>query len=306
LFRRILNSALTKTIFFGNHFYGLCAVALSVEASLQQRFPLADLLFYLLLYLAVVLYYNQAYLVTESVVDDTNIRSSWYSANSKLLKAVQYSLLIGFAACGSFLLVRHWQALTAMKAYEWVLVFIFPLVSALYYGIGYSGWRLVLRNVGWLKPFIIGFSWAGMVTVYPILYYCIANGSHYDFTLIGLFLFIKNFMFVAVLCIMFDIKDYAMDYNLQLKTFVVKLGLRKTIYIVIFPLCVAGLASFVAYAVFNHFHPVKIFLNVLPFIAILAVAYSLHSRRSIFYYLVIIDGLMLFKAFCGSMGMVFF
>jgi hypothetical protein len=36
------------------------------------------------------------------------------------------------------------------------------------------------------------------------------------------------------------------------------------------------------------------------------VAYSLSRRRPIIYYLVIIDGLMLVKAICGSVAMIWF
>jgi hypothetical protein len=35
---------------------------------------------------------------------------------------------------------------------------------------------------------------------------------------------------------MFDIKDYAADHNHQLKTFVVRYGLRKTIFYILIPL----------------------------------------------------------------------
>jgi 4-hydroxybenzoate polyprenyltransferase len=113
-------------------------------------------------------------------------------------------------------------------------------------------------------------------------------------------------MYITLLCVMFDIKDYEMDYNQQLKTFVVKLGLHKTIYYIIIPLCALGLGCFIGYAIFNHFHPVKILLNMLPFLLVIMVAYRMNYRRSIFYYLVVIDGLMLVKALCGSIGMLFF
>ena len=105
---------------------------------------------------------------------------------------------------------------------------------------------------------------------------------------------------------MFDIKDYAMDYNAQIKTVVVKLGLRKTIFYFIIPLCIIGLGSFVVYALSQNFSTLKILINAIPFLLIITVAYSMYSRRSIFYYLIIIDGLMLVKALCGITAMVFF
>lgn len=104
---------------------------------------------------------------------------------------------------------------------------------------------------------------------------------------------------------MFDIKDYAADHNRQLKTFVVKAGLRKTIFMILIPLCLLGLTSFIFYGIIRQFSLLKISLNVIPFIALIAVAYSMHRRKSIFYYLIVIDGLMLVKAVCGITAMTF-
>ncbi len=209
--------------------------------------------------------------------------------------------------CAGIFLVERWENFLMLHWMEWALLLVFPVVSALYYGVDSRFFGSVnLRNIGWLKPFIIGFTWAGLVNIYPILYYCIDHGTHYYVTIPGVFLFIKNFMFITILCIMFDVKDYAMDYNAQLKTVVVKLGLRRTIFYFIIPLCIVGLGSFLTYAFVQHFSTLKILINTLPFLLIITVAYSLHSRRSIFYYLTIIDGLMLVKALCGITAMLFF
>ena len=113
-------------------------------------------------------------------------------------------------------------------------------------------------------------------------------------------------MFISVLCIMFDVKDYADDQNQRIKTFVVEVGLYKTIFYILIPLCILGLGSFVLYAALRDFSIFKILINIVPFIALMAVAYSLQQHKSIFYYLVIIDGLMLVKAVCGIIGMTFF
>ncbi len=113
-----------------------------------------------------------------------------------------------------------------------------------------------------MKPFIIGFVWAGLVNIYPIIFYNIENEHNYVPDLIGGFLFIKNFMFITVLCIMFDIKDYAADHNRQLKTFVVKAGSTKnnifysdTLY------ASQGLGSFIYFAMIRGFSTEKIALN---------------------------------------------
>jgi hypothetical protein len=298
--------AAIRFIFFGNYFYGLCAVALSIEASLQQQYPLNNLLYYIIVFCATVLYYTRAY-ITDNKAVTSNQRTNWYIEFKRWVVFSQIILTIIVTVGGGIFLYKNWQALKWMSWQNWVLKLIFPLTAALYYGINSKKLgRYNLRNSGWLKPFVIGFSWAGLVTVYPVLFYSIDYGLQFQPTLVGLFLFIKNFMFITVLCIMFDIKDYAVDYNRQLKTFVVKVGLRNTIFYIIIPLCVIGLVSFVSYAMLRHFHFMKIALNIIPFAALIAVAWSMHRRQSILYYLVIIDGLMLVKALCGTIAMIYF
>jgi hypothetical protein len=137
-----------------------------------------------------------------------------------------------------------------------------------------------------------------------VLYYHLMTGGHYSTDLSAMFLFFKNLMFIAVLCIMFDIKDYEMDYNLQLKTFVVNLGPVKTIGLIIIPLCILGLAAFLGFAIINHFGAARVIINTIPFILITLVAVALRRERNIFFYLVVIDGLMLIKAACGILGMM--
>lgn len=194
-----------------------------------------------------------------------------------------------------------------MPLLHWFLVIIFPLVAILYYGVENKDLgKYSLRNVGWLKPFIIGFVWAGLATIYPVLYYDIVNGLPYKYTFIGCLLFLKNFMFVSVIGIMFDIKDYAMDHNRELKTFVVKVGLRYTIFFILIPLCILGFGTFLIYGFTHHFSAMKMLLNAIPFILLITVAFSMKQRRPILYYLIIIDGLVLVKAICGSVAMVWF
>ncbi|MBK5284921.1 MAG: hypothetical protein JJE25_05930 [Bacteroidia bacterium] len=302
----ISGNAFVKFFFFGNYFYGICAVALSVEASLQQRFPLNNILWYVLIFSSVVLFYTYAY-ISETTTATNNIRLLWYRQHKKLVVASQLFFTAVVALCVILFVSDHLEAILNSSLTERILFFSFPSVAALYYGIDNKALiNYKLRNIGWLKPFVIGFVWAGVVAVYPVLFYDLSHDMHYNPTLVGSLLSLKNFMFVSVLCIMFDIKDYSMDYNQQLKTFVVKTGLRKTIYFIIIPLCFIGLGSFIVYGLTRSFSAMKITLNVLPFLMLIAVAYTLQNRKSILYYLIIIDGLMVAKAICGSIAMIYF
>lgn len=304
---KLKQNSLIKLIFFGNHFYGLCAIALSIEASLQQGYPIPKTLYFIMAYSATVLFYSKAYILTEVSDDIANLRSMWYARNRSLMQITQLVFLIVLAISGAYFVLNNWENIMRLKPAEWFLLAIFPLVSALYYGVDNKliG-KFKLRNIGWLKPFIIGFTWAGLANVYPLLFFHISEGTHFEMTPVGGFLFVKNLMFITLLCILFDIKDYAMDYNAQLKTVVVKLGLRRTLFYFIIPLCLIGMASFWAYALAREFSTMKILINTLPFLLIITVAYTMYSRKSIFYYLIIIDGLMLVKATCGTLAMLYF
>jgi len=292
-------------VFFTNYFYGICAVALSIEASLQQRLPLNGLAYYILVFLATVLYYGYPY-VGKCKNISNNVRAIWHRRHYRFMLWNQLLVtVILFLSLVSFL-KDHWILLLSLLPLQWAIIFIFPLTAALYYGINFLYGEYSLRKIGWLKPFIIGFTWAGLVTVYPVIFYCLVHKTAYQINLIGGLLFLKNFMFVTVLCIMFDIKDYATDYVNRVRTFVVNAGLRKTIFSILIPFSLLGLVSFLVYAIVHGFHPLKIVLNCVPFLLLIIIAFSFSKRHSILYYLAVVDGLMLLKAVLGGIAMVCF
>ena len=292
--------------FFGNYFYGTCAVALTIEATLQQRFPINEIIYFIVLFIASVIYYTKAYQSETSNIHPVNLRSEWYGKHKKFIKISQCLMLALLIFWSANFLFHYWKALWAMPVYQLILLGVFPMAGSLYYGIdSNSTGGINLRDIGWIKPFVIGFTWAGLVNIYPILYYCIVHQQNHHFAVTDVLLFIKNFMFISVLCILFDIKDYASDANMQLKTFVVRVGLRKTIFWIIIPLVLIGFASFILFALSHQFSAIKILLNTLPFLLLLFVSYSLKRRRSILFYLILIDGLMLIKAICGSIAMLY-
>lgn len=276
-----------------------------MEASLQQGFALNHFAYYLFVYAATVLYYTHAYLAEKSS-DPANLRAYWYTRQRKSVQVSQLILTAIVLYNGIGLLVQIGPQIQSATVLQWTIAGIFPLAAILYYG---SAAPLhsthSLRNNGWLKPFVIGFVWAGAVTVYPVMFQFMEKKLPYTLQLIHVLLFIKNMMFITMLCILFDIKDYAADHNQQLKTFVVQLGLRKTLFQVIIPLSIIGLGTFLVYAFYHQFSAGRMVFNTIPFILLITVTHTMHRRQSILYYLAIIDGLMLVKAICGIIGTSF-
>lgn len=280
-------------------------MALSIEASLQQGFALNRSIYYVALFCATVVYYTYAYRNDKGYAPN-NERSRWYASHKKLVLTyqVQFSLMGGL--CGIFLLFEYGEQVLQMNLAECCLAAIFPMLALGYYGtLQFGGKRFNLRNLGLLKPFIIGFIWAGVVTIYPLLFNAIETGQHYAPDTMGWLFFLKNFVFISILCILFDIKDYAADHNAALKTFVVRFGLRKTLFWVIMPMTVLGFAAFLRFTIYRQLGWERMLINSIPFVMLIIVSWSMHRRKSILYYLAIIDGLMLLKAACGIIGMKF-
>lgn len=289
-------------LFFGNYFVGLLAIVLSIESAFQLRIPLNHPVYYLSLWLSVVFYYTYAYSRPGNAAD-YNRRSRWYADNANPIALSQKFIIVLLAGSIAYLLYiikGNWLLLSST---EWVLIFSFPLAAIAYYGLlPASGFSFNLRNTGWLKAFVIGFVWAGVVTVYPVWFQKLAaNITPPDYVLI-LWYFIKNWMFCTVNAIIFDMKDYANDANRELKTFVVRIGLRRTIFLILLPLTLAGMIALLVFSWYQGFQPIRILMNIIPFLCLLYVAWSMQLRRNILYYLIVIDGMLLVKGICGIAG----
>jgi hypothetical protein len=306
-----------RFLFFANYFVGILAVALSLETVCQLQLPFNSIPFYLLLFSATVLYYTYAY--TKAMLwgknkentyipldDSPNFRTIWYQRHRTFVLTSQLILLLVCAGLAGWMLVRYAEALLHLPYYDWLAVAVMGIAGLLYYGLmPYAPVKLNLRNTGWAKAFVIGFVWACTVNVLPLLDLKLEGVQAHADPVLVLWLFVKNWMFCTVNAIMFDLKDYADDANHELKTFVVRFGLRNTIYAILMPLLVIGIISLIIFTSTRHFPLVPVLINLIPFVCLLVVAYSLHKRKSILFYLIVIDGLLLVKALCGIIGMQF-
>ena len=97
------------------------------------------------------------------------------------------------------------------------------------------GIRISVRNVPYLKVFIVAFTWAG-ITILPQL-----SGNTEDFlSPAWILLFFERFFFILSITLMFDVRDMYQDPE-KLRTFPQKLGIGRTKWLAIFFL---GMALF--------------------------------------------------------------
>ncbi|MBB6501635.1 hypothetical protein [Pedobacter cryoconitis] len=295
-----------KFIFFGNYFIGLLAIALTVESTLQLKVPFNSLTYYILLFLAPIVYYTYAYMGATNSQPGQNPRTVWYAEHHNFVRLSQFILSLVCSGLVFYLIIDNFEAILHLPLVYWIVVGLVLAMAILYYGlVPVFFFNLNLRNTGWFKPFIIGFVWAATANLLPLIVLKVQSGTDVARTTLWYFLFVKNWMFCTVNAIMFDMKDYAIDSNSQLKTFVVRIGLKKTIFYVLMPLLITGALSLLIFACIEHFTVSRVLLNLIPFVLTAIVAYSMNKRKKIFYYLIVIDGLILVKAVCGIIAMQF-
>ncbi|OYZ00069.1 MAG: hypothetical protein B7Y37_12440 [Sphingobacteriia bacterium 28-36-52] len=296
-----------KGVFYGNYFYAICAVSLSIECSLQLGLPLNNIFYYLLIGFATVLYYTHAYYIEiKRNPINLNDRTAWYLRNKKKIEGSQL-LLTFLIAVISILLVNGLQPhFSKVNFKSWIILFATLVIAMGYYKQLYPFWgKWGLRNNGLLKPLIIGLVWAGTVSFSPVFFYDLSYpGLDKSLELLTWLFFIENWLFISILCILFDIKDYANDANQKLKTWVVQIGLKKTLYWVIYPMTILSILAYWIFAITQESSLFSILFNSIPYVLLITVCTFMHQRKSILYYLAIIDGLMLVKAICGITGML--
>lgn len=289
-------------IFFGNYFYGCCAVVLSLEAFLVQKIQTPSIYYFLFIFLITVWYYTASY-TREGSQDGLNERSLWYKKHHSFLKNPQFVFAILCVAMLFFAIVFCLKIGMRLSIEKIVKIFSFPILAGLYYGISS---KLNFRNIGWLKPFLIGITWSGFVSLMPLFYTQIVNVENIEISRANWFLFIINMLFISSLSILFDIKDYAEDSNKKLKTFVVNNGLRKTIFYIVYPLSLLTLSAFLIDSFLQHQTVIQQLIKSISFLFLFLVSYSLQKRKPVLYYFIVVDGLMFLKGFCGILVALYF
>ncbi len=297
---------LIRVIFYSNIFYGICAVALCIETNLIHKLPLNIFPFYLLIFSCTWLYYTMIY-VRSVGAKNYDERTLWYRRHLRLIKLLLKLTLALVATFILYLLIKNLNSFYGFKLFQWLMILVFPLVAALYtFKFPFFYFRKI-RQIGWLKPFVVGFTWSGWVTVYPLLVLQVQAGISPKNPVIPLGLFwLQNFLFISILAIIFDIKDYRTDVRLRLNTYPAKLGVRNTYRYVIYPVTILNIVVFFLFQRQMNFLPSQAFLQLLPYLFLIWVILTHRKPREVLYYLVAIDGLMFLKAICGIISISFF
>lgn len=292
------------SFFFGNYFYAVCIASLCIASFAQLGHQHIPILFVTLAAAATVYYYNHSYLF-ESIDDAPNQRTIWVREHAGRIKKIQKLLFAFLVAGGSYELYTLYPGIHLMEVDDILYCCLIGLGSFLYYFDTKKYPFINLRSYGLLKPVVIGCIWAGVGVYAPFLYLKLSQ-QHYTGMSYLPILFVSNALYISVIAVLFDIKDFESDANKQMKTLVVRIGLTKTINWFVVPLVALILLATLRYSYLHQFTGYQILLNTIPLILLISVSYQMHQRKSILYYLAIIDGLIVVKAACGLIATLLF
>jgi 4-hydroxybenzoate polyprenyltransferase len=294
-----LTSKFINAFFYGNIYLGICAVALCIETNLVNQISLNVFPFYFLIFLCTIIYYTMIY--TRSVRSKNfNERSRWYSRHLSTIKTALTIAIVLTVSCLIFLLSENVHRLLSLSLGQLLLISAFPIAAA-WYTFTPKALRLTkIRQVGWMKPFIVGLTWAGWVTIYPVVIWQVQSNESFEAPLIPTALLcLQNFLFFSINAIIFDIKDYTTDSYYQLKTYPVIFGVRNTIRFIVLPLVLINLVVFFAFQRQQNFSFIQTSIQLIPYVLLVLIILRYRHGRKVLYYLAAVDGLVFLKAFCG-------
>lgn len=298
-----LQSFLQK-IFFSNFFLILITLSLCVEFNLKQGLNLNSFEFYFFISSVTVLFYLYAYRITTKLTQTANPRTQFYIEHQKGIINFKIFLFVCSLISGVYLLYKSLPNFDLLPLGFYVMMMVSAVFIFAYYE-NFSG--ISLRKFTWLKPLLIAWAWTITTSILPLVFLILENGQNLtvDFTRFG-FLLTQNFMYFLVNAILFDVKDYEDDSNRNLKTFVVKYGDRFMIYHVIIPLLILGTLSFISFGLWYNLPLHRIVFMLIPIFILTYLVFKMNKPKSILFYLIVIDGMLLVKALFGILSVLLF
>jgi 4-hydroxybenzoate polyprenyltransferase len=263
-------------------FIAICAVALCFQTALLLHINLTAWL-YSFVFFSTLCSYNFYWLLSGFTFSEQPLKL--------FLKAYHTNVIVFFiAAIGLLFSLPHISNLlpAIILSLVFTLLYTIPLLpfKALHFA----------RKVGLLKTLLLAFTWA-FVTVY-IPYKQVPTSD----TLTLLLLFNNRFLFMLILCIIFDARDTKVDKirGLQsLTTLVTPVTIRYIMGAVFMAYIINGVVFRIYYN-----EPMQIIaLLVTGIVAAVVYFFSLKKQGYFFYYF-LVDGLMLFSAIAAYVASI--
>ena len=261
---------------FGSIYISICAVALCIETNLLLHLPLNPIHFYLFVFGATLVQYNMHYLFKTAAIANSR-RLAWSLKNKKVHK-----ILIAF---GTALIV---YSLFSFQLQHFLILLVFGAIAFLYSFpfLPFTNKKRI-KDFGLMKIVTLALLWTLVTVWFPVSE---LNFQGISFELI----FLRRFIFIFVLCLLFDIRDIEIDRKENIATLSVKLGVKKT-----YLLCYILIVIFILLSIIQFIYlpdTVQLIAMLISAAAtVITIEYSKKNNSDIIY-LAYVDGMMLLQA----------
>ena len=288
-------------LLWSNHFYGIAASLLTIETTMLILNQLPSFFLVAFIYIGTLVYYTYAYF-NETSTGLYNERSKWYQSNKGYLKIRQIFLILLCISIGVFKL-QLIEIFILLSIGLKLILCIALVIILLYYYAHKIFKRGNLRKKGLLKSMSIAWVWVVVCFILPIV---IQSQGKYNFSAhYALVHLLQLYLFILILAILFDIKDINRDNDENIKTLVAKYGIKPIMYTFIFPLVLVYLWVSFFFLFRLHKSFVYFLTPLLISLLIVMVSYLVQKRKTIHENILLIDGLILFKALLGILLLLF-
>ena len=267
---------IAEFILFSSIFIAACAVSLCIETNILLDLPLNSFSFYCFVFGATLVQYNLHYSMKKVAVKNSE-RLSWTLRNKNLhfILLITGCLLILFSFFSFHL--QHFLILGVLGCIAFL--YSFPFLP--------FGKKKRIKDYGYIKIITLSLLWT-LVTVWLPVSNLSVNAGLFAFV------FVKRFVFMFILCLLFDIRDIEIDDKENIKTLAVMLGKKKS-----YALSYYLLVLFVGLSVIQFFfYPQMVFLLAMLVSSVLTwiIIELTKKTNSDFIYLAGVDGMMLVQA----------
>lgn len=267
---------LLEFILFGSIFIAACAVSFCIETNILLNLPLNSFSFYCFVFGATLVQYNLHYSMKKVAVKDSE-RLSWTLQNKNVhfVLLVIGCLLILFSFFSFHL--QHFIVLAILGCIAFL--YSFPFLP--------FGKRKRIKDYGFVKIITLSLLWTLITVWFPVSNMRVDTG-------LFVFVFVKRFVFMFILCLLFDVRDIEIDEKENIKTLAVILGKKNSYFLSYFLLILFVVLSVVQYFVY----PQMVFLLAMLISSVITwiVMEATKKTNSDFIYLAGVDGMMLLQA----------
>ena len=263
-------------------FIAVCAVGLCFQTALMLHSSL-PLSLYIFIFFSTVCSYNFYWLLSGFAFarQPVSIFIKQHYSNAVMLLVASIGTVVSL-----------------LYTYPLLPVIGFGLLLTLLYAVPLLPFKIFhkTRSAGLLKTFLLAFTWA-FVTVY-IPYWQAPTGNR-----ITLIMFFNNrFLFMLLLCIIFDARDTVVDKirGLQSLTTLLKPATVKYIMLTVFVMYITNGILFRLY--YNE--PRQIIALLLTGAVTVVIYFLSLKKQGYFFYYFLVDGLMLFSAIAAFMASI--